>query len=72
MPSLSGWGFARAHNYLHTPLTMFLCPRCRAGLCKGCLWEVSLTCAFAGHRAILVGTDHAGKPFLASEQSLTS
>jgi hypothetical protein len=40
------------------------------GFARGCLWEVSLTCGFAGHRAILAATDHDGKPFLASEHGL--
>ena len=97
MPSLSGWALhvgyrcGRGHKWLFLcprcraglcmtlplppetfRLSAFLCPRCRAGLCMGCPWEVSLTCAFAGHRAILAATDHAGKPFRASEQSPTS
>jgi hypothetical protein len=45
-----GLGFARRCTPSGTccgAITVFLCPRCRAGLCKRCPPEGLLTCAFA-------------------------
>jgi hypothetical protein len=42
---------------------LFLCPRCRAGLCDGCLLNPAMTWAFSVRCAILAGTAALGKRF---------
>ena len=72
MPSVSGGGLRLLRSKLSvTPQTRsFLCPRCRAGVCDGCLADGSLTCCFGVRSAILSGTGLFGKVFRRSPARL--
>jgi hypothetical protein len=63
MPSMSGRALQRGVSWGSGGDDGFLCPRCRAGLCKGCLPRAAVTWAFGVRRAILAGTLILGKGF---------
>jgi hypothetical protein len=58
-----GRGVVTVHRVRGTASASFLCPRCRAEGCYGCLRTTLVTWAYAGRCAILAAVGRVGKPF---------
>jgi hypothetical protein len=68
MPSVSGGALQPLTTTTRTSprASPFLCPRCRAGRCNGCLFAGLLTCAFAARCADLPGNGGTAGHFRSS------
>jgi hypothetical protein len=63
MPSVSGWVLRLFTIILAVMALVFLCPRCRAGYCDGCLSAVAVACVFGVRFAILSVRVPGGQAF---------